>query len=218
MDIVGLGTPFGLALASGLNAYLPLLAFTLSVRWLHLYQVNPNFAFITSNWLIAALALLTILDFVADKIPLIDHSWDAIHTVVRPIAGALVAAAASSNALSGTPLTAITSDHGSGRVLVALSAVPVTEIGLLVILLIGGGLAALSHTTKSTTRLVSTITTAGLLNVGLSLVEDGLVVLIVLLSLFASPIMFILLILLILAPQVMRIWNTRFKRHKGILP
>ena len=218
MDIVGLGTPFGLALASGLNAYLPLLAFTLSVRWLHLYQVNPNFAFITSNWLIAALAMLTILDFVADKIPLIDHSWDAIHTVVRPIAGALVAAAASSNALSGTHIAAITSDHGSGRVLVALSTVPVTEIGLLVILLIGGGLAALSHTTKSTTRFVSTITTAGFLNVGLSLVEDVLVVLIVLLSLFAPTIMFILLVLLILAPQAIRIWNTRFKRHRGILP
>src|SRR5260370_13542263 len=103
MDIVGLGTPFGLALASGLNAYLPLLAFTLSVRWLHLYQVNPNFAFITSNWLIAALAMLTILDFVADKIPLIDHSWVAILTVVRPIAGALVAAAACRNVLAGAP-------------------------------------------------------------------------------------------------------------------
>src|SRR5260370_40724702 len=132
MDIVGLGTRLGLVLPSGLNADLPLLAFTRSVRWLHLYTVNPNFAFITSNWLIAALALLTILDFVADKIPLIDHSWDAIHTVVRPIAGALVAAAASSNALAGTPITAITNDHASGRVLVVLRAVPVTEIGLLV--------------------------------------------------------------------------------------
>src|SRR5260370_27871997 len=195
MDIVGLGTPFGLALASGVNAYLPLLTFSLSVRWLHLYTVNPNFAFITSNWLIAALALLTLLDFVADKIPLLDHSWDAIHTVVRPITGALVAAAASSNALAGTPITAITSDHGSGRVLVALSAVPVTEIRLLVILLIARGLAALSHATTSTTRFVSTITTAGLLNVRFILVTHVLVVIIVLLSLFASSIIFLLSIL-----------------------
>src|ERR1700738_3530183 len=100
MDIVGLGTPFGLAFASGLNAYLPSLAFACSVRWLHLYKVNPNFAFITSNWFIAALVILTLLDFVADKIPLIDHVWDTVHTAIRPIAGALIAAA-SSNALSG---------------------------------------------------------------------------------------------------------------------
>src|SRR5579863_6010165 len=107
MDIVSFGTPFGLAFASGLNAYLPLLAFSISVRWLHLYKVNPNMAFITQNWFIAALVILTILDFVADKIPLIDHVWDAIHTVVRPLAGAVVAAASSSNFLSGAHITAI---------------------------------------------------------------------------------------------------------------
>ena len=81
MDIVAFGTPFGLAFASGLNAYLPLLAFALSVRWLHLYTVNPQFAFITHTWFIVVLAILTLLDFVADKIPLIDHLWNAIHAV-----------------------------------------------------------------------------------------------------------------------------------------
>jgi Domain of unknown function (DUF4126) len=217
MEIFTLGTPFGLALASGLNAYLPMLAFTISARWLNLYKVNQNFSFITSNWFIAALVLLTILDFVADKIPLIDHTWDAIHTVIRPIAGAIVAAASSSNFLSGAHITAIhastalTSSHATGRALVALSAFPAIGLALLVILLIGGGLAALSHTTKSTTRLVSTFTTAGLLNIGLSVVEDVLVVIIVLLSLFASAIMFVLLVLLVLflAPRVIRRWNTR---------
>ena len=69
MDIVAFGTPFGLAFASGLNAYLPLLAFAFSVRWLHLYTVNPQFAFITHTWFIVVLAILTLLDFVADKIP-----------------------------------------------------------------------------------------------------------------------------------------------------
>src|SRR5438270_7874971 len=100
MDIVALGTPFGLAFASGLNAYLPLLAFALSVRWLHLYTVNPHFAFITQTWFIAALVILTLLDFVADKIPLIDHAWNATQGVVRPIAGAIVALAASNHALT----------------------------------------------------------------------------------------------------------------------
>src|SRR5579863_10549761 len=120
MEILSLGTPFGLAFASGVNAYLPMLAFTISARWLNLYKVNPNFTFITSNWFIAALVVLTILDFVADKIPLIDHAWDAMHTVVRPIAGAIVAAASSSNFLSGAHITAstataLTSSHATGK-------------------------------------------------------------------------------------------------------
>ena len=152
MDIVGLGTPFGLAFASGLNAYLPMLAFAVSVRWLHLYKVNPSFSFTTQTWFIVALAILTILDFVADKIPLIDHAWDAIHTVVRPVAGALVAVAAGSHFISGTPITATSSDAAS-RTIIAASILPIAGIGLLItFLLIGGVLAALSHTTKSTTR------------------------------------------------------------------
>lgn len=208
MDIVDLGTPFGLAFASGLNAYLPLLAFALSVRWLHLYKVNPSFSFITQIWFIVALAILTILDFVADKIPLIEHVWNAIHTVVRPIAGALVAAAAGSHSLSGIHITTRSSDAAS-RTVIAASIIPATGVGLLILLLIGAALAALSHTTKSTTRLVSTITTAGFLNIVLSFLENVLVFIAILLSLFLPVVMLILLVLfvLIVGPWLMRIWS-----------
>ena len=209
MDIVDFGTPFGLAFASGLNAYLPLLAYALSVRWLHLYTVNPRFAFITQSWYIAALAILTLLDFVADKIPLIDHVWNAIHTFVRPIAGAFVAVVASSHALPVTYLATVTSYSGPGVMIAALSAIPITAVSLLVILIVGGMLAALSHLTKSTTRLVSTLATAGLLNWVLSLAEDVLVLIVILLSLFASAIMLILLVLLVL------ILAPRFLRHRN---
>lgn len=214
MDIVGLGTPFGLAFASGLNAYLPLLAFTVSVRWLHLYKVSPNFAFVTSNWFIAVLVVLTILDFVADKIPLIDHVWDTVHTVIRPIAGALVAAASGNSLAFHLPATG--SDYGSGSTHVAFGMAP-AGIVVLIITIIGAGLAALSHITKSTTRVASTLTTAGFLNIGLSVLEDVLVIVIVLLSLFASTIMFILLILLVifLVPRVIQARNTwsRWRRR-----
>src|SRR5207245_3239773 len=98
MDIVAFGTPLGLAFASGLNAYLPLLAFALSVRWLHLFTVSPHFAFITQSWSIAALVILILLHFVADKIPPIDAIWNAVHTFVLPIAVPVVAVVASSNA------------------------------------------------------------------------------------------------------------------------
>ena len=64
---MNIGTPFGLAFASGINAYLPLLSFAIAARWLHLYKVNANFAFITSNWFLMALIILTLVDFVADN-------------------------------------------------------------------------------------------------------------------------------------------------------
>ena len=215
MDIVAFGTPFGLAFASGLNAYLPLLSFALSVRWLHLYTVSTHFAFITQNWFIAALIILTLLDFIADKFPLIDHIWNAVHTFVSPIAGAVVAVVASSHALPVTHITAVTSHSGSGAAVVALSAIPIPGVGLLVILIIGGLLAALSHTTKATARVVSTITTAGFLSMVLSLVEDVLVFIVILLSLFASTIMLILLALFVLAlaPRYMATRTTWINRH-----
>ncbi len=215
MDIVAFGTPLGLAFASGLNAYLPLLSFALSVRWLHLYTVSPHFAFITQSWFMATLIILTLLDFIADKFPLIDHIWNAVHTFVRPIAGAVVAVVASSHALPVTHITAVTSHSGSGAAMVALSTIPITGVGLLVILIIGGLLAALSHTTKATARLVSTITTAGFFNIVLSLVEDVLVLIVILLSLFASTIMLILLALFVLAlaPRYMATRTTWINRH-----
>src|SRR5437763_14998084 len=112
MDIVDFGTPFGLAFASGLNAYLPLLAFSLSTRWLNLYRAHPQFDFITQSWFIAALAILALLDFVADKIPCIDHAWNAIHPVVRRRAGAVVAVVASSHPLPAAPGWTVASHTG----------------------------------------------------------------------------------------------------------
>ena len=211
MDILEFGTPFGLAFASGLNAYLPMLAFSLAVRWLKLYKVNQHFAFVTQGWFIVVLVILTLLDFVADKIPVIDHAWNAIHTFVRPVAGAIVAIVASSHAL--LPVT--TGDHvQSGTALVAFSAIPVAGIGLVVIFIVGAALATLSHTTKSTARLFSTITTAGFFNAILSLIEDGLVLIIIVFSLFASAIMLIILVLLLffLIPRFIHIRNSWIRR------
>lgn len=214
MDIVDFGTPLGLAFASGLNAYLPLLAFAVSARWLHLHTVSQQFSFITQNWCIAVLAILAIIDFVADKIPLIDHVWNAVHTFVRPIAGAVVAVAASSHALA-TAHIAATGHTGSGAAIDALSAIPLTGVGLLALVIVGAALAFLSHRTKSTTRFVSTLTSAGLFNSVLSLVEDVLVLIVILLSLFASAIMLLLLVVLVLVlvPRLLRSRNAWFGRR-----
>jgi hypothetical protein len=183
------GTPYGLAFSSGINAYLPLLSFSIAVRWFHLYQVNPQYSFITQDWFIAVLVLLTIADLVADKIPYVDHIWDLIHTVLRPIAGALVAAASESQA---------------------------TGAGQVVPLVIGAGLAAMTHTTKAATRAASTATSGGLLNTILSIVEDIGVVAAVLLSLLLPVVMIVVLVLFVIfffvtVPRIIR-WLRRKPR------
>ena len=210
MNIVDFGTPFGLAFASGLNAYLPLLAYALSVRWLHLYTLSSRFGFVTQTWFIALLAFLTLLDFVADKIPLIDHLWNTVHTFIRPVAGAVVAIVASSHALSVLSVPTVSVNYsGSEMASLALSLISVTGVGLLAILVIGGVLATLSHITKFGARFVSTIATAGFLNIGLSVLEDVLVVIIILLALFAATVMLLLLVIfvLVLVPRYLRIRN-----------
>jgi Domain of unknown function (DUF4126) len=162
------GTSYGLAFASGVNAYLPLLSFAITARWFHLYKVNPNVAFITQDWFMVVLLLLALADLFADKIPGIDHVWDAIHTVLRPIAGALVAAASDSQ-LSG--------------------------VGIPVTFLLGAAVAGMAHTTKATTRVLSTATTAGCGNSVLSILEDIGAVITILLSLFAPYLILIVIIL-----------------------
>ena len=136
---------------------------------------------------------------------------------MRPIAGAFVAVVASSHALPLTVIPAATGRTASGAIIAALSAIPISNIGLLVILVIGAALALLSHSAKLTTRFVSTLTTAGLLNWIVSLGEDVLVLIIILLSLFASAIMLVLLLVLalILVPRLLRPGNP-WMRNRGL--
>jgi len=205
--ISAIGRPFGLAFASGINAYLPLLSFAIANRWFHLFNVNPNFTFIMQDWCIIALIVLTLVDFVADKIPFVDHIWNAIHKLVRPITGAIVAAAS----VSHIPaiVTVPNSGHMVGVVVAAVSDSHVIEVGLLVVLLIGAILAAMSHTAKTTTRWVSTFTTAGLFNMVLSAIEDVMVFIAIVLSLFVPFIMliFIVLFVLVFGPGLLRVWG-----------
>jgi len=211
---MALGTPLGLAFASGINAYLPLLSFAISARFFHLYTVNPNVAFITQAWFMIALVLLTLADFVADKFPIIDHIWDAVHTVIRPLMGALVAVASSGQ--FHLPGTSLSIAYMLGTVVATTNSISVVGLGLLVILLLGGVLAAMSHTAKATTRLVSTLTTAGVFNVVLSVAEDVLVCMVILLSLLVPLLMLILLglFLLVFGPRLFLTWSRRLGRRR----
>ena len=211
MDIAtSYGLTYGLALASGVNAYFPLLAFAIAARWFHLYKVNPSFSFITQTWFMVALAILAVADLLADKIPGIDHIWDAIHTFIRPVAGAFVAAA-SDNRIHVLPNTTYMGTH-------IMTMGINLSLTLIVVMLIGGVLALMTHVTKASTRIASTATTAGLLNIVLSIVEDIGVVLATLLSLFAPIVMFVVVILfvlifLLLARRILRLFSRRRRRN-----
>jgi len=208
------GLTYGLALASGVNAYFPLLAFAIAARWFHLYKVNPSFSFITQTWFMVALAILALADLFADKIPVVDHGWDAIHTFIRPVAGAFVAAA-SDNRIHVLPNTTYMGTH-------IMTMGINLSLTLVVVMLTGGVLALMTHVTKASTRLASTATTAGLLNIVLSIIEDIGVVIATLLSLFAPVVMFVVVILfvlifLLLARRIIRLFGRRRRQNVGYM-
>ena len=137
-----------LAACAGLRAWLPLLLAGLLARagWL---ELGPSFQFLGSSRALVLFGIATVIEILADKVPAVDHTLDALSTVLRPQAGALLAAAALGQVTD--PLSAL-----------ALGAA------------IGAPAAIVPHAAKSLLRAASTTLTAGLANPVLSLIEDGL--------------------------------------------
>jgi uncharacterized protein DUF4126 len=138
-------TAFGLATASGLNAYIPLLIVALTARYTPWLRLNPPFDILTNGWVIGALVILLIIEIIVDKIPAADTINDIIQTFVRPTAGAILFAA---------------------------SANAITDLHPVVAAILGLVLAFGVHATKSAARPVVTASTAGLGNAFVSVAED----------------------------------------------
>lgn len=169
---MSLGLPMGLALASGMNTYLPLFALALFARFGNVVQVSPRFQWLISDQAIVILAILAACEILADKFPGLDNVWDFIHTLLRPVAGALAAGA-------------------------VLSTDQVFE--LLLVMLTGATLATAAHSAKASVRLVSTTKGFGIANPILSLVEDVAAVFGTLLSIYAPWVMLVLALLFVIA-------------------
>jgi hypothetical protein len=146
MDIISaLGRTIPFAFASGINLYATIAVMGLAARF-GLVDLPEQFrAFDHPAVIGGAIALYTI-EFFADKIPWVDSLWDAVHTIVRPIGGALVAVTALGHA---TP---------AGQGLVAL---------------LGGSVALTTHLTKAGTRAVANTSPEPFSNWLLSLLEDA---------------------------------------------
>jgi large-conductance mechanosensitive channel len=152
---VELLTGFGLATAAGLNAYIPLLALGLLSRFTDLVTLPHGWAWLENGWVMTIVAVLLVVEIVADKIPALDSIKDAIQTFVRPTAGGIVFG-------SGTAAqTSAVTDPGA-----------FAQSGQWIPVVIGVVTALVVSLTKSTVRPAANVATAGMAAPVLSTVED----------------------------------------------
>ncbi|MBN1485977.1 MAG: DUF4126 domain-containing protein [Chloroflexia bacterium] len=79
-----------LALASGINLYATVLVVGLCIRLGWVTNYPASLEVLGSVAIIIIAGLLFLLEFLADKIQVIDNIWDALHTVIRPLGAALL--------------------------------------------------------------------------------------------------------------------------------
>jgi len=165
------GLPWGLALSSGVNTYLPLFLVAVLARYTEVIRLSPRFEFLASDAAILTLGILAASEILAEKVPVLDNLWDFVHTLLRPVAGAVAA-----GAVSGTDQT----------------------LGLILTMLFGGTLATAAHSAKASLRVVSTSKSFGVANPILSLGEDVAAVTGTLLSVYAPWVMLGIVLLFVL--------------------
>jgi hypothetical protein len=90
-----IATGTGLALSAGLNAWIPLIFLGVLSRFTDLVQLPGTWAWLENGWVLAILTVLLVLEFAADKIPVLDSINDVVQTVIRPTAGGIAFGAGS---------------------------------------------------------------------------------------------------------------------------
>lgn len=184
MDILA---AFGLSASAGLNAYIPLLVVSLLAKFTNLMTLSDPWSALENWWIIGLLAVLSLVEFFADKVPAVNHINDIIQTFVRPAAGAVLFAA-------------------SANVLTEVHPVLSIAAGLLI--------AGSVHVVKAAAvRPAITATTAGAANIPVSVLEDLLSTVLSVLSVVLPLLVGIVLVLL----AVWVIWwlSTRSSRKSN---
>jgi len=143
-----IGRTLGFSFAAGINLYATVAILGIAKRygWVAL---PDQFAVFDNDIVIGVAIVLYIIEFVADKIPWVDSMWDAVHTVIRPVGGALIAVA-------------------------TLGDTNPTVEGL--VELLGGTIAAGTHFSKAGTRAVANTSPEPFSNWILSISEDVFVI------------------------------------------
>jgi len=171
-----LGTTLGFAFTAGLNLYATILVIggALRLGWITLPEPLTGLSALAHPIVLGVAGVMYALEFLADKIPAIDHVWDAIHTVVRPIGAAWIAWRTVGGAGLSEPV----------------------EVALL---LVAGGVALSAHAGKAGTRLAMASAGGHILGIGiaLSLLEDAVAFVIAPMALL-TPVLVLALVVLAL--------------------
>jgi hypothetical protein len=155
----------GLAVAAGLNAYIPLLIAGLLIR-LDVVSFGEPYDLLGGTPALVIVGVLLLVEVLADKIPAVDSINDAIQTVIRPASGAVLFAGAASGAQAEWS----------------------EALGLVLGLVTAAGV----HATKATARPVVNVATAGAGGPVVSTVEDGFSVGLSLAALLAPALVLVL--------------------------
>ena len=142
-----LSVALGLACLAGINLYLTVFVTGLAIHQ-HWIVLAPNYQaleILDQPWIIAIAGILYLLEFFADKIPWVDSAWDSVHTIIRPIGGALLA-------------IQVLGHH-----------TPALDV---LIVLLAGSTSLITHTAKASSRLVANSSPEPVSNIGLSIAED----------------------------------------------
>nr|WP_040589333.1 DUF4126 domain-containing protein [Sphingopyxis sp. MC1] len=172
-----LGVAGSISLLSGWRLYLTILATGVAMHfgWLPLPEHLQALQILANPWVMGVAAIGTIAEFLADKIAWVDSIWDSVHSIVRPLGGALLALA------------------------LVDSADPAWQV---IAFILGGGGALISHSAKATTRAVVNISPEPYSNAAVSTGEDvattGLLALVI-----AFPAVAIVIALLLLIAAVL---------------
>ena len=135
------------SLLAGWRLYLVTFAVGLAMKfgWIALPDQLHALDVLANSWLIGIAAVGTLAEFFADKIPWVDSLWDTVHSLVRPLGGALLSMAII--------------DGGD----------PAWQVGSF---LLGGGAAFLAHAGKAGARAMVNASPEPFSNVVLSTGED----------------------------------------------
>ena len=185
-----LSLTMGAAWASGINLYATIVVLG-GLGMAEVVSLPEGLHILMHPAVIGAAVIMYFVEFFADKIPAVDTTWDAVHTFIRIPLGALLAAGA----------------VGDVNPAISIAA-----------MLLGGGLAATTHTAKAGTRVLINASPEPFTNMAASVTEDVAVVG----GLWAAlnyPVLFIALLvifLLLLAWLMPKIWRGVKKIFRAI--
>jgi hypothetical protein len=177
----------GLSSSAGLNAYIPLLAVGILAR-MGIVHLEGPYALLANTITLSVLGVLAAIDFIADKVPAVDHATHAVGAIINPVAGAIVFGSQT---------------HALGHIPPALAL----GAGLIV----AGGF----HATRAAVRPISTVSTGGLGNPFVSFIEDMISVVMSLLAIFLPFAAFLLF--LVLAFALYKSWSAVRKGASRLL-